>query len=54
MRYDRKVSTLEEGDDLEKVTMYELHGILTVYEMRAGQNESSRKEETFQSLLKNE
>ena len=33
MRYDPKVSTLEERDDLKKVTMDELHGILTVYEM---------------------
>ena len=43
MRYDPKVSTLEERDDLKKVTMEDLHGILTSYEMRTGQNGSSRK-----------
>ena len=49
MRYDPKVSTLEERDDIKKVTMDELHGILTVYEMRTGQNGSSRKEVAFKS-----
>ena len=34
MRCDPKVSTLEERDDLKKVTMDELHGILIAYEMR--------------------
>ena len=34
MRYDSKVSTLEERDDLKKVTVDVLHGILTAYEMR--------------------
>ena len=43
MRYDPKVSTLEERDDLKKVTVDELHGILTAYEMRTRQNGSSRK-----------
>ena len=43
MKYDSKVSTLEERDDLDLVTLDELHGILTAYEMRTGLNESSRK-----------
>ena len=30
-RYDPNLSTLEERDDLKKVTMDELHGILTIY-----------------------
>ena len=34
VRYDAKVSTIEESRDLTKLTMDELHGILTVYEMR--------------------
>ena len=51
---DPKVSTLEERDDLKNVTMDELHGILTAYEMRIGQNGSSRKEATFKSFLKNQ
>ena len=34
--------------------MDELHGILTVYEMRIGQNGSSKKEVAFKSSLKNQ
>ena len=34
--------------------MDDLHGILTVYEMRTGQNKSSRKEAAFKASLKNE
>ena len=54
MRYGPKVSTLEERHDLKKVTMDELHGILTAYEMRTRQNGSSRKEATFKASLKNQ
>ena len=54
MRYDPNVSNLEERDDLKKVTMDELHGILTMYEMRTGQNGSSRKEAALKVSLKNE
>ena len=54
MRYDPKVSNLEERDDIKKVTMDELHGILTAYEMRTGQNGSSRKEAAFKSSIKNQ
>lgn len=32
--YDAKVSAIEESWDLTKMTMDELHGILTAYEMR--------------------
>ena len=51
MRYDPKVSTLKERDDLTKVTMDELHRILTAFEMRTGQNGSSRKEASFKASL---
>ena len=34
MRYDPKVSTLEDRDNIDKLTMDELHGIITTYEMR--------------------
>lgn len=34
MRFDMKVPALEERKDLDKITMDELHGILTSYEMR--------------------
>ena len=54
MRYDPKVSTLEEWDDLKNITMDELHGILIVYEMRTGQNGSSKGEATFKAFLKNQ
>ena len=34
MRYDPKISSLEERTDLDTLSMDELHGILTTYEMR--------------------
>ena len=52
MKYDSKVSTLEERDDLDLVTVDALHGILAPYEIRTGLNESSRKEEAFKALTK--
>ena len=47
MRFDSKVSALEERKDLDKLSMDELHGILTAYEMRTEQEKPSRKEATF-------
>ena len=47
MKYDSKVSTLEEWDDIDLMTVDELHGIFTTYDMRTGQNEPSRKEAAF-------
>ena len=54
MKYDSKVSTLEERDYLDHVTVDELHGILTAYEMRTGPNKSSRKEAEFKASSKNQ
>jgi hypothetical protein len=34
MRYDPKVSTLEDQENLDKLIVDELHGIITTYEMR--------------------
>ena len=34
IRFDSKVSSLEERKDLDKLSMDEFHGILTTYEMR--------------------
>jgi hypothetical protein len=34
MRFDPKISTLEERADLNSISMDELHGIFTAYEMR--------------------
>ena len=53
MKYDSKVSMLEEWDNLDKLTLDELHGILTAYEMRTRIHESSRKEVAFKSSSKN-
>ena len=36
MKYDPKVSTLEYRQKLEDITLDELHGILTAYELRLG------------------
>ena len=54
MKYDSKVSTLEEQDDVDALTIDELHGIFTTYEMRIGHNEPSRKEAAFKALSKNQ
>ena len=43
LRFDAKVSTLEEKNDLYSLTMDELHGILTTYEMRIGNEKPSRR-----------
>jgi hypothetical protein len=40
MRYDAKVSTLEYREDLDKLIMDELHGIIIAYEMRTEQEKS--------------
>jgi hypothetical protein len=37
MRFDPKISTLEEISDLNSISMDELHGIFTTYEMRTEQ-----------------
>ena len=47
MRYDPKVSTLEDRENLQKLTMDELHGIITAYEVRKGQGKASKGETTF-------
>jgi hypothetical protein len=49
MRYDSKVSTLEDRGNLDKLTIDELHGILIAYEMRTGQENPSKGEATFKS-----
>ena len=54
MKYDSKVSTLEEWDDLDDMIVDKLHGIFTTYEMRIGHNEPSRKEATFKAISKNQ
>jgi hypothetical protein len=49
MRYDAKISTLEDRLYLDNLTMDELHGILTVYEMRIGKERPTKGETTFKA-----
>ena len=50
MKFDAKGSSLEGRKDLDSLTMDELHGILTTYEMKIGNENPSRREEAFKVL----
>jgi len=52
MRYDEKISTIEDKPDLDKLTMDELHGILTSYEMRTRKERPTKEEKTFKASKK--
>ena len=52
MRFDSKVSALEEGKYLDVLNMYELRGILLEYEMRTEQENPSRNEEALKASKK--
>jgi uncharacterized coiled-coil protein SlyX len=52
MRFDSRISTLEERVDLATLTMDELHGILTAYEMRIEKDNPAVKEATFKAYKK--
>ena len=47
MRYDAKISTIEDRSDLNTLTVDQIHGIFTTYEMRTGNDKSSKRETTF-------
>jgi hypothetical protein len=47
MRFDPKMSTLEERADLGSTSMDELHGIFIAYEIRTEQENPEIKEEAF-------
>ena len=47
MRFDSKISVIEERSDLNTKTIDELHGTLTTYEMRIEQADPVGKEATF-------
>jgi hypothetical protein len=47
MRFDLKISAIEERSNLNTMTMDELHGTLTAYEMRIEQEDLAGKEATF-------
>jgi hypothetical protein len=49
MKFDPKISTLEEREDLNSISMDELHGIFTTYEMRTEQENPDIKEATFKA-----
>ncbi|XP_059075439.1 uncharacterized protein LOC131875357 [Cryptomeria japonica] len=51
MKFDSKISTIEEMKDLEKLAKDELHGILTAYEMRV-EHKPSQKEVSFKASKK--
>jgi hypothetical protein len=49
MRFNPKISTLEERSDLNSISMDELHGIFTTYEMRTEQENPYVKEAAFKA-----
>jgi len=52
MIFDSNISALEEREDLATLTMDELHGTLTNYEMRRYKYNMITKEETFKASKK--
>jgi hypothetical protein len=49
MIFDPKIPSLEEREDLNSISMDELHGIFTAYEMRIEQENPNIKESTFKA-----
>jgi hypothetical protein len=49
MRFNPNISTLEERSDLSSISMDELHGIFTTYEMRTEQENPGVKEAAFKA-----
>jgi hypothetical protein len=52
LRFDPKISSLEERADLATLSMDELHGIFTTYEMRTEKDNPTRKEVAFKEYKK--
>ena len=52
MVYNPKVSTLEDREDINKLTLDELYGILIAYQLRIGRENQSKEETTFKVLKK--
>jgi hypothetical protein len=50
--FDSKVFFIDEMKDLDKLTIDELHGILTTYEMKTEKEKSSKREESFKASNK--
>lgn len=51
-KYEYKISTIEEGREIDKLTLNELHGIFTTYETRMGDGDPYIKEATFKVAKK--
>jgi len=49
MRFNPKISSLEDRKYLDKLTMDEFHVIITTYEMWIGQEEVPKKEASFKA-----
>jgi hypothetical protein len=49
MRFDPKISSLEERTYFESLNMHEIHGIFTTYEMRIEQENTVAKEVVFKA-----
>jgi hypothetical protein len=49
MRFNPKISALEEILDMDSISMNELHGIFTAYEMRTEQENPNTKEAAFEA-----
>ena len=49
MIFNLNISTLEYRENLDKLTMEELYGILIAYEMRILQDNSQKMEENFKA-----
>jgi hypothetical protein len=49
MRYDAKMSTIEDRSDLDTLTVDQLHGIFTSYERRTGNDKTRKYETTFKA-----
>jgi hypothetical protein len=52
MRFDPKISTLEERKNIDSLSMDELHGIFTTYEIRIEQENPITKEALFKAFNK--
>ena len=52
MAYNPKVSTLEDREKLGEITMDELYGILTTYEIRLGIDNTSKGEAAYKVTKK--
>ena len=54
LRFDANISAIEDTPDLDRLTVDQLHGIFTSYEMITENNKSSKRETTFKSSKKKE